>query len=71
MTHTVGRQQRNEIILDPSEALRRGAVLDRMLPTLLPPQSRGVMRAPHRVFNEIDDDRRLQVAQPLNRAGDP
>ena len=66
MTRTVGHQDRSEIILDPAEALRRGAALDRLLPALLPARPRGVTRAPHPVFNLIDDQRQLQVARLLN-----
>ncbi len=67
MTRTVGHQQRSEIILDPAQALRRGRVLDRLLSAVPPARPRGVMRAPHRVFNRIDDERQLQVARLLNR----
>ena len=71
MTRIVGNQNRGEFILDPAEALRRGAELDRMWPSLLPPRPRGVMRAPHRVFNEIDDLRQLEQARLLNSPGPP
>jgi hypothetical protein len=66
MTRTVGTQIRTEFILDPAQALRRGAALDRMGPTLLPPRPIGVMRAPHRVFNALDDQRQLDLARLLN-----
>ena len=49
----------------------RGAALDRMLPKLLPEHPRGVMRAAHKVFNAIDDQRQLEVARLLNFAGTP
>ena len=67
MTRIVGNQNRSEFILDPVQALRRGILLDQMWPALLPPRLRGVMRAPHRVFNEIDDQRQLEQARLLNR----
>ncbi|MGE0330196.1 MAG: hypothetical protein AB7P37_05840 [Ramlibacter sp.] len=66
MTRVVGNQNRSEFILDPREALRRGEALDRMGPALLPPRPRGVMRAPHRVFNAMDDARQLEQARLLN-----
>ena len=66
MTRVVGNQNHSEFILDPAEALRRGAELDQMLPSLLPPRPRGVMRAPHWVFNLIDDARALEQARLLN-----
>jgi hypothetical protein len=53
MTRIVGTQNRSELILDPAEALRRGALLDRMGPNLLPPRVRGVTRATHRTFNDM------------------
>ena len=68
MTRVVGTQNRSEFILDPAEALRRGAQLDRLGPTLLPPRKRGVTRAPHQVFNQLDDQRALEQARLLNPA---
>ena len=68
MTRTVGHQDRSEIVLDPVQALRRGAALDSMLPKLLPERPRGVMRAAHQVFNLIDDRRQLHIARMLNGA---
>ena len=66
MTRIVGNQNRSEFILDPAQALQRGTQLDQMWPPLLPPRPRGVMRAPHRVFNVIDDQRQLEQARLLN-----
>jgi hypothetical protein len=67
MTRVVGRQNRSEFILDPAQALRRGAVLDQMLHSALLPRPRGVMRAKHRVFNQLDDERALEQARLLNQ----
>jgi hypothetical protein len=66
MTRIVGTQDRSEFILDPAQAWRRGAALDQMWPSLLPPQPRGVMRATHRVFNALDDQRQLEQARLVN-----
>ena len=66
MTRVVGNQNRNEFILNPAEALRRGAVLDQMGPQTLPLRPRGVTRAPHRMFNALDDQRQLEQARLLN-----
>lgn len=70
MTRTVGTQLRSELILDPVEAWHRGRVLDRMLAAIRPPLKRGVQRAPHRFFNEIDDLRQLEQARVLNCRSD-
>jgi hypothetical protein len=66
MTRVVGTQERNEFILDPVEAWHRGRVLDKMLVAARLPMPRGVLRATHRVFNEIDDLRQLEQARLLN-----
>ena len=66
MTRIVGTQNRNEFILDPVEAWHRGRVLDRMLAAARIPVDRGVTRAPHRVFNAMDDARQLEQARRLN-----
>ncbi len=66
MTRTVGNQNRSEFILDPAEALRRGAQLDAMWPSMLPPRPRGVTRGTHRFFNQLDDARALEQARLLN-----
>ena len=67
MTHIVGTQNRSEFILDPAEALRRGAALDDLWPSLLPPRPRGVTRATHAEFNRIDDARALEQARLVNQ----
>ena len=66
MTRIVGTQIRTEFILDPVEAWQRGRVLDQMLAAARIPVERGVWRAPHRVFNAIDDARQLEQARLLN-----
>ncbi|MEO8024560.1 hypothetical protein [Polaromonas sp.] len=66
MTRIVGTQNRSEFILDPVEAWHRGRALDQMLATARIPVPHGVLRAPHRVFNEIDDARQLAQARLLN-----
>ena len=66
MTRVVGTQERGEFILDPVEAWHRGRALDKMLAGARLPTSRGVLRAAHRVFNEIDDRRQLDQARLLN-----
>lgn len=68
MTRIVGTRNRNEFILDPEEAWRSGRVLDRMLAGARLPIQRGVMRAPHRVFNALDDRRQLDQARLLNES---
>ena len=67
MTRIVGSQNRSEFILDPAEALRRGALLDSLGPQILPPRRYGVTRAKHAVFNAMDDQRQLELARLLNR----
>lgn len=66
MTRIVGTRNRNEFILDPVEAWHRGRLLDEMLAAARIPVERGVRRAPHRVFNAIDDARQLEQARRLN-----
>ncbi len=66
MVRIVGTQHRTQFVLDPAEALRRGRALDRMLSSAGAPVPRGVVRAPHRVFNELDDQRQLQATRRLN-----
>lgn len=68
MTRIVGTQNRSEFILDPVEAWHRGRVLDQMLVIARPPVQRSVQRAPHHVFNQIDDLRQLEQARLLNSA---
>ena len=66
MTRIVGTRNRTEFILDPVEAWHRGRVLDQMLAAALMPVEHGVKRAPHHVFNAIDDARQLEQARRLN-----
>ena len=66
MTRIVGGQNRTEFILDPMQAWRRGQALDQMLAAARLPVERGVRRAPHHVFNAIDDARQLEQARRLN-----
>lgn len=66
MIHTVGHRDRSEIVLDPAEALRDGRLVDGMLALARPHVQRGVFRASHRKFNEIDDLRQLEAARRLN-----
>ena len=66
MTRIVGTQNRDEFILDPVEAWHRGRALDQMLAATRLPIKRGVMRAPHHVFNQMDDLRQLEQARLLN-----
>lgn len=68
MTRLVGSRDRNEFILDPGEAWRRGRKLDRMLAAAAIAVPAGVTRASHRHFNEIDDRRQLEQARLLNTA---
>ena len=66
MTRIVGTQNRSEFILDPVQAWHRGRALDQMLAGARIPVERGVRRATHRVFNQIDDARQLEQARLLN-----
>lgn len=66
MTRIVGTQNRSEFILDPVQAWHRGRALDQMLAAARIPVPHGVQRAPHRVFNQIDDARQLEQARLLN-----
>lgn len=69
MTRIVGKQNRSEFVLDPQEALRRGALLDKWGPQVLPPRPHGVTRGKHSYFNLIDDERQLAQARLLNPPG--
>ena len=66
MTRIVGSKNRTEFILDPVEAWHSGRALDQMLAAARVPVERGVTRAPHHVFNAIDDARQLEQARRLN-----
>ncbi|MCY7319181.1 MAG: hypothetical protein LH617_10730 [Ramlibacter sp.] len=67
MIRTVGRHDRSEFVLDPAEALRQGRLVDRMLARARPQVRRGVFRASHNKFNEMDDLRQVEAARRLNR----
>ena len=59
----VGKLNRTEFELDPVEALRRGAEIDRKMKLMLPPHPRGVWRGTHAFFNKMDDERSLAMAR--------
>ena len=63
MTRIVGPRDRDAFEPDPVQAYRRGRQLDAMLQAgrILPP--RGVVRATHRILNEMDDLRALEAAR--------
>ena len=64
---TIGNAPRDEIVVDPVEAMLRGRVLDLMLKGSLPPVSRGVTRGTHAMFQAMDEQRMVDVAKKLNR----
>lgn len=66
MTRIVGNRNRSEFILDPAQALRQGQILDAMLQSARLPRRRGVLRASHKVMNELDDQRQVETARRLN-----
>ena len=66
MTRIVGSNNRTEFIRDPAEAWHRGRKLDQMLADASVPVLRGVRRAHHRVFNQIDDAKQLAQARLVN-----
>ena len=67
MTRFVGNQPRSDYEPDPQQAWRRGLALDALLASTQPPQRlKGIQRASHRRFNEIDDQRALELARRLN-----
>ena len=70
MTRIVGTQNRTEFILDSVEAWRRGRVLDQMLASARIPVERGVRRAPHHLFNGIDDARHGFLEHPADSSLD-
>ena len=59
----VGKLNRSEFELDPAEALRRGAEIDRKMKLMLPPHPRGVWRGTHEFFNRMDDERATAMAK--------
>ena len=64
---TIGKFPRDEIVIDPAEALRRGRVLDQMLKSALPPIPHGVTRGTHAMFQAMDEQRMIAAAKKLNR----
>ena len=64
---TIGNFPRDEIVIDPTEALRRGRVLDQMLISARPPLPRGVTRGTHAMFQAMDEQRMIAIARALNR----
>jgi hypothetical protein len=64
----VGRQNRSEIELDPTKALRRGRTLDAMLRGAADAAPRGVTRGSHEFFNRLDAERQTRIARKLNAA---
>lgn len=62
----VGKLNRSEFELDPAEALRRGAEIDRKMALMLPPHPRGVSRGTHAFFNRMDDERSLAMARRVS-----
>ena len=69
MTRVVSSRERSEFILDPVEAWHRGRALDKMLAGARQSMPQGVLRASHRIFNDMDDRRQLDQARLLNGAG--
>ncbi len=67
MTRIVGTSNHTEFTLDPVEAWHRGHRLDHMLAVARVPTPRGAQRAPHRVFNQIDDAKQLAQARLINQ----
>ncbi len=59
----VGVKNRDEFVLDPIEALRRGAKLDEQMKLLLPKHPSGVWRGTHAFFNQMDDERAAAMAR--------
>ena len=62
----VGSRNRSEIELDPVEAYRRGARLDRMLRDSALPVQRGIQRGSHAYFQRLDQQRQAAVARRVN-----
>jgi hypothetical protein len=67
MSRIVGTNNRTEFILDPVQAWHLGRRLDQMLAVARVPVLRGVQRAPHKVFNQIDDANQLAQARLVNQ----
>ena len=66
--HLVGKQQRQEFILDIEEAMRRGAQLDSMLLLGGIPRVPGVRRMTQEQMNAEDEARSMQMARLVNQA---
>ena len=64
---TIGNFPRDEIVIDPTEALRRGRVLDQMLKNTRPRVPHGVTRGTHAMFQAMDEQRMIAIARALNR----
>ena len=64
----VGDKNRDEFVLDPIEAIRRGETLDQQMKILLPPHPRGVWHGTHQFFNRMDDERAAAMAARVNLA---
>ena len=64
----VGDKNRDEFVLDPIEAIRRGAKLDKQMKILLTPHLRGVWHGTHQFFNRLDDERAAAMAEQVDRA---
>jgi hypothetical protein len=64
----VGKKDRTAIELDPVKAYHQARILDAMLRAALPPYPRGVTRGTHESFNQLDEQRRIQIARVLNEA---
>ena len=62
----VGKLNRSEFELNPVEALRRGAEIDRKMKLMLPPHPRGVWRGTHAFFNRMDDERGVAMARKVS-----
>ena len=64
---TVGKQIRDEFILDIEEAMYRGAQLDNMLVLASMPRVMGVRRMTQEQMNAEDDARSMQMARLVNQ----
>ena len=64
---TIGNLPRDEIVIDPAEALRRGRLLDQMLKSARISIPLGVTRGTHAMFQALDEQRMIVIAKKLNR----
>lgn len=64
----VGKQQRDEFILDIDEAMRCGALLDNMLLLGGIPRASGVRRITQEQMNAEDEARSMQMARLVNQS---